>query len=180
MSRTALPPREATLHAVQHPDPLRLDGEELPLVDDPRLAPLRDGEPLFGWDGDTRLAMYVSRKRGSWELYRLENDGVYRLVTRRRALGTPLEGLVASLIMHLVSHDVRRGYDVKAAVDEQNAALDRAARKAMADRVDNELAPKMRWALHRDGALNHTSGATKQEMVDFGRHLDEEEQAEAI
>ncbi len=119
--------------------------------------PIRNGDPLLGWAGDTRLALYANWVRGTWQLWRREHDGQYRMVTQRGMAEARGPELVVSLINALVAHDTRRGFDPHTHVVEQNEALDRAVGRHWDDR-HSELNDKLRWALHRDGADDHCTG----------------------
>lgn len=66
---------------------------------------LHNGDPLKGWEGDPRLALYLESDgtggRGSrWVLERYCEDGTYQVVCRSRP-GVGLD----TLIPHLVAHD---------------------------------------------------------------------------
>lgn len=63
---------------------------------------LHYGDPVLGWAGDPRLALYHD-EGGSWVLERYEADGQYRTVTRSRP-GLPLD---ERLLIHLMQHDMR-------------------------------------------------------------------------
>lgn len=147
--------REHTLDLVDHPEYLRLPrrGGVLQRIDDPLVAPIRDGYPPLGWEGDARYALYADPQRKSWVLVRLEGDGVYRpeAETTFAAAGVGAIDVVGQLLQFLVSHDTRRGYDVVADVDAHNAALDREQDRVFSDRVVNDLAPRLRHALRKDG-----------------------------
>lgn len=66
---------------------------------------LHYGDPVIGWEGDPRLALYLEGE--SWVLERLEADGEYRTVCRSRP-GLPLD---ERLFIRLMQHDLRRGFD---------------------------------------------------------------------
>lgn len=43
---------------------------------------LHHGDPVIGWEGDERLGVYWDEPNERWEIWRLEDDGQYRLVCR--------------------------------------------------------------------------------------------------
>jgi hypothetical protein len=86
---------------------------------------LQYGDPVLGWEGDPRLALYLE-DRGSWVVERLENDGQYRTVCRSRQ-GLPLDD---RLILRLMEHDHRRGFDPVAFNTDDNS-VDTAAEDRM-------------------------------------------------
>lgn len=148
-------PREHALGRVAHPEYLRLPGRPaaITLIDDPLIAPLHDGYGPLGWEGDPRLAVYVDGNARSWILVRLEADGQYRPVAET-GLGAahvaPVD-IVGQLIQFLVTHDSRRGYDPLADADRHNALLEAEQERQLSDRVVNDLAPRLRHALRKDG-----------------------------
>lgn len=153
------PPREQTLASVAHPEAHRLGrdgkGDLILLVDDPFVAPLQKGDPTMGWEGDVRVALYINPRRRRWELWRLEVDGRYRMTCC-----TPIEAhsgpdVVANFISFLIAHDTRRNVDVLGDVDGHNDTVDKAHADATSDFHRNELAPRLAFALKRDGALDH-------------------------
>lgn len=78
---------------------------------------LQNGDPTLGWEGDPRLALYW-REDGRWEVSRYEN-GQYSTVCVSR----PGVALDARLIMRLVEHDHRRGFDPLAILDEYRPGM---------------------------------------------------------
>ena len=66
---------------------------------------LHYGDPTLGWEGDPRLALYHNRDH--WVLERLEADGAQRVVCRSK----PGVSLDERLILRLMEHDHRRGFD---------------------------------------------------------------------
>lgn len=139
-------PRELTLRPAEILHPQNLDGRAIWL--DPEVQDLVDrlhlGDPTIGWEGDPRLAIYRGPGR-TWELWRLENDGEYRMVCKSR----PGLGLDNRLIVRLVQHDARRGFDPKKAVDANNAKVDKERNSAIHDKK-LAAADKLRWALIKD------------------------------
>lgn len=114
------------------------------------IAKLHRGDPTKGWEGDPRLEVYREPIEGRWELWRLEDDNVYRMVCRSQP-GVPFD---ERLIEHLVAHDRRR---FKTSLHDQiaakNAAVDRAIQQRNDDYINEEVNPRMNWALKKDGLL---------------------------
>lgn len=117
-----------------HPE--TIDGRRIwldPEVED-LVHRLHFGDATLGWEGDERLALYMSADK-RWELWRLENDGEYRMVMRSK----PNTKLDSRIIMHLVAHDVQRGYNVHNAIKSHNEGLetnrDKAAQEATAEAI---------------------------------------------
>lgn len=102
-----LAPREQTLHPSQIAHPQYVDGNTLWI--DPEvqeiITKLHYGDATLGWEGDPRLALYRG-KQGQWFLYREEESGMYPVCQSR-----PGVHLDNRLIMRLVEHDHRRGFD---------------------------------------------------------------------
>lgn len=146
-------PRELSVATVFHPE--HLQRGNLLLVDHPTVRPLQDGAPTLGWEGDPRLAVYLRGKQRRFEVWRLEGDGQYRraCVAPTGAILTP--AAVNRLIRHLMSIDRTRGFDIVAATDAAEAAVEVAADKQLEDRCTNDLADRLSSALRRDGVHRH-------------------------
>jgi len=72
---------------------------------------LHNGDPALGWEGDPRLALYM--EGDTWVLSRYEADGTYRDVCKSR----PGLALDERLIVRLMEHDMRRGFDPSKALE---------------------------------------------------------------
>lgn len=149
---------EPTLARVDHPETLRVDSIDgvthLQRVDHPAVRPLQDGLPAVGWEGDTRLCMYVDLRANVWVLMRLEADFQYRTVTVS-PMGRQLnDEEINKLCLRLVLHDTRRGFKPKEAVDAHNASVDK-EKKAASDEHIEQVADKLAWGLKKDGADNY-------------------------
>jgi hypothetical protein len=143
--------REATLGRVDHPDPLRLDtGRELELIVDPLADKLAKGDSILGWEGDERLALYVDRRGRTWELFRLEHDGLYRGVMRFPAEQWRGPDVVAEMIVQLIASDTRRGFDPFAAIERHQTELER-AKAAEREAFYDEAADRLAHGLIKDG-----------------------------
>jgi hypothetical protein len=114
------------------------------------IAKLHHGDPTKGWDGDPRLEVYFNAPEQRWELMRLEDDNVYRMVCRSQP-GVPFD---ERLIEHLVAHDRRR---FKTSLHDQikakNDAVDREIRRRNDDYINEEVNPRVNWAMRKDGLL---------------------------
>ena len=103
--------RENSALGLAHPE--WVDGKRL--WTDPGIRSIVDklhnGDPALGWEGDPRLALYFEPEPGSdegrWVLYRMEHDNVMRPIMRSR----PGMELDERMILHLMAHDTRRGFD---------------------------------------------------------------------
>lgn len=139
-------PPEQTLGRVTHP--VLMDGGVL--IDDAVADRLQRGDPTVGWEGDTRLALYLNRHRRQWELWRLESDGQYRPAKVLSTEGRRGIDAVGELLLWLVTHDGRRGYKVidSSMVDHDQAAADRAY---AADQHMSEAAERVAHGLIMDG-----------------------------
>ena len=102
---------------------------------------LQNGDPALGWEGDPRLALFMD-EGDRWVLSRLEADGEYRDICKSRP-GLPLD---ERLIMRLMEHDGRRGFDPAAATDEYRPQDQWTARD---DEMRNAL-EKVYWGASKD------------------------------
>lgn len=132
-----------------------LDGPMQDVIDK-----LQRGDPTKGWEGDPR--MYVRKgcldERGKllppnqqwFEIWREEDDGVHRM-TCRSAPGVPFhEGIIDVL----VSRDRRRfKKSLHDQIVEQNEKVDADIRRRNDDYINEEVNPRMNWALRKDGLL---------------------------
>ena len=101
--------RELTLLNVVHPD--TQDNGAWLRVDHPVLAPLFDGAPDLGWEGDSRLVVYLHLEAQTFCLWRLEANGEYMPVAHMPAGASLTNESVNKLITRLVEIDQRRGFD---------------------------------------------------------------------
>jgi hypothetical protein len=107
---------------------------------------IQHGYPELGWEGDPRLAVYWNRETERWEIWRLCEDGEYRMILR----SAPRTRLDERVIHVLLQHDAWRGYDPKVAVDRHNARVDREKERIASER-NEDLADKLAHALKKDG-----------------------------
>ena len=144
--------REQTLHNVTHPDPLRIAGRQLTLIEDPLADVLRDGDRVLGWGGDPRLALYLDHPGREWVLVRLEHDNVYRIALGMDAGPHSGVEVVAHMVSWLVEHDSQRGYDVLADVIAKNNRREAVA-DAKATEQNEELALRLQHGFRKDGVI---------------------------
>lgn len=152
--------REATLTAHRFPDPLRLGeggsgntrARQLTLIEDPLVSPIQKGEPILGWEGDERMALYVDHLTGEWLLVRFEHDGVYRVVVGVSIDAYSGHEIVPFLITWIVEHDTRRGFDPISSVIEHNARLD-AENQSGLDALASEAADRVAHGIRKDGLV---------------------------
>lgn len=121
---------------------LWVDGSMRDLIDR-----LHNGDPVLGWEGDPRLAVYWNQPTQRWELWRLEDDNEYRFVCRS-APGVPFD---VRVIHALIEWDVRRRQvSLHDEIVEHNDRLDAEADKRRNEWIAEEFAPKLRHALRKD------------------------------
>jgi len=104
---------------------------------------LHHGDPVRGWEGDPRLAVYWAPP--CWEIMRLEADGQYRMVCKSKA-GVPFD---ERLIEALVAHDRQRHgagflHDRIAGERDRTTARQQAA---LDEQITEDVAPRLRHAL---------------------------------
>jgi hypothetical protein len=136
--------REDTPRSLLHPEwvggrRLWMESAMASLIDK-----LHHGDPVRGWEGDPRLAVYWAPP--CWEVMRLEADGQYRLVCRSTP-GTPFD---ERLIEALVAHDRQRGFQLHERIVNHNEQLDADHRAALDARVTEDVAPRLRHALRSE------------------------------
>lgn len=164
-----MPVRELTYTTVSHPDELvfarkhPLDPIVMLRVDDVFTEQVTKGDPVLGWEGDSRLAVYMAPPRdghatGTYELCRLEHDGTYRSICRHAAVLRGPEIMVA-FVRWLIAHDTRRGYDPNVDIDTANAKATKAHDDALSDWARNDLADRLHHAMRKDGLHNIVTGA---------------------
>lgn len=105
---------------------------------------LQFGYAPLGWEGDPRLEVYLGPEN-RLHVWRWEDDGEYRLVCRSK----PNTGLDERLILGLVTHDHRRGYNGAEALIAHNTKVqeeqDRLGDERLADAME-----KVYWAAGKD------------------------------
>lgn len=138
-------PRESSAGGIVHPEWVNGRRIWMDSAMSDLIHRLHYGDPVKGWEGDERLAVYYNPPR--WELWRLEHDEVYRMVCRSGE-GIPFDERV---IDALVQWDRRRRtVSLHDEVVDHNAAIDRERTYAARDFLENEAAPRLAAALARE------------------------------
>lgn len=152
--------RETSYGKLAHPQTLP-DGRGLwvdPEVQD-LVRILHEGDPVLGWEGDPRLALYRTADR-RWELWRLEVDGEYRPVMRSK----PDTKLDHRLILKLMEIDRNRGFDAHEAITKRNEAEQMRRLAEGAERIA-AAEERVRWAIGKDT----NEGRKVFSLVDFAK-----------
>ena len=123
--------REITYGAGELVHPTTIGGKVLFMSSEVQdfIHKLHYGDPTLGWEGDPRLALY--HEDGGWVLERLEADGTYHTVCRSK----PGVALDERLIIGLIAHDHRRGYDPLSEMTEYRDDSDDDALREAIERV---------------------------------------------
>jgi hypothetical protein len=134
--------REETPAGLVHPEwvggrRLWIDGAMAALI-----HKLHFGDPVRGWEGDPRLAVYWAPPR--WEVWRLEHDGQYRQVCRSLPDIPFDERLIDSLIQWDRHRAGRSLHDSIVTNNDRVAGRDKQRRD---DFIAEELAPRLRHAV---------------------------------
>lgn len=137
--------RELTILAVHHPEFI---GNDWQLVTHPTIAPLQQGAPDLGWEGDARLAVYLCKPTQQFVLWRLEGDNEYRPVAQLPAGASITPDSVNKLCRRLVEIDQRRGFDPYQDVISSIQKEEQAQEAAQQERV-SEVADKLLFGLSR-------------------------------
>lgn len=135
--------REETLLTVWHPEFI---GNDWQRVDHPVLAPLHNGAPDLGWEGDQRLVVYLHKPSQTFVLWRLEADGQYSPCMNLPYTLSPQA--VNETIRRLIDHDTRRGFDAYQSIIDAQELADRHREQ---DRMDAivQFADKLHYGLSR-------------------------------
>ena len=122
---------------------LWIDGAMTDLIDK-----LHFGDPIRGWEGDERLAVYWNDP--VWEVWRLEDDGEYRMVCRS-APGVPFD---ERLIDRLCEWDQRRRKrDLHREIVDHNERVSAQRHAEHDEYMTEEVVPRLRHAFRKDGDL---------------------------
>jgi hypothetical protein len=105
---------------------------------------IQKGYAPLGWEGDERLGLYIG-EHGGWELHRLGEDHVMRIVCRSKP-GTVLDNRVIEM---LVKHDARRGHDAAEEVIRHNEELTERRTNEAVDALMPAV-EKLYWGLRKD------------------------------
>lgn len=137
--------REETPKSLLHPEwvggrRLWMESAMTALIDK-----LHYGDPVRGWEGDPRLAVYWAPP--VWEIMRLEHDGQYRLVCRSKP-GVPFD---ERLIDALVANDRQRAtVGLYERIEAHNDRVEARHRAALNERLAEDVAPRLRHAIGRE------------------------------
>lgn len=132
--------------AVDHPEFLK-DLSRVDVVAHPAVRTLYDGDGTLGWEGDSRLCLYLAETEGRYYLYRLEHDEVYRLVCRSQPYELLNEGGISRLIRHLLDIDTRRGFNAYEATMAVNTGIEATRQQLFDDTLNEETIPRIvHWA----------------------------------
>jgi hypothetical protein len=137
--------REETPQGLLHPEwvagrKLWMDSAMSTLIDK-----LHYGDPVRGWEGDPRLAVYWNPP--VWEVMRYEADGQYRMVCRSKP-GVPFD---ERLIDALVEHDRQRAaIGLHDRIAANNDGIDAARRARRDEYIAEEVSPRLRYALRSE------------------------------
>lgn len=138
--------REVTILGNVHPE--FLENGTLLRVDHPTVDPLTSGAPTLGWDGDSRLAIYLHLQSQRFILYRLESDGEYRGIARLPIGAEITPASINSLITRLIEIDSRRGFDPGADVEKAQAKAEKARLANLSAQIA-EVGDKLHFGLAR-------------------------------
>jgi hypothetical protein len=109
---------------------------------------LHHGDPTIGWEGDERLAVYFNDDTKCWEVMRLEDDGIYRLVARSK----PGVTFDERFLVRLCETDrQRRKVSLHDEIVATNEAIDQRRQDQLDEYVAEEVAPRLRHAILKDG-----------------------------
>jgi hypothetical protein len=109
------------------------------------ISKLHYGDPVRGWEGDPRLAVYWVPP--VWEVMRLEHDGRYRLVCRSQ----PHVPFDERLIDALVAHDRRRAtVSLADEIEGHNERREAEVRAEANEHIAEEVAPRLRHAFRKE------------------------------
>ena len=112
---------------------------------------IQHGDPVLGWEGDDRLAVYRLRTvlGDVYELMRLEEDNEYRRVVAT-APGDPFDD---TIIIWLVENDRRRkpdGWSLHDEIVAHNTRIDDERDKQRSEWVHEEIGPRLLSAVKKD------------------------------
>ena len=112
---------------------------------------IQNGDPVLGWEGDERLAVYACPTPAGmvFELWRLEEDEQYRHVMHTQP-GDPFDHHV---IHWLVMHDKRRkpkSWSLDDEIKAHNLALDAQRDAERSEWVQEEIGPRLLHAIRKD------------------------------
>jgi hypothetical protein len=124
------------------PDNLHAGRMQMVLVSDPVADTVWKGEPILGWGGDNRLAVYLAPAARRWCLVRYCEDRSFQVLAVRPAEQGSAIQMIGELIGFLLANDARRGVDVAAEVQAANDANVARIDRELEEWVSEEGAPR--------------------------------------
>ena len=108
---------------------------------------IRFGDPVKGWEGDERLAVYWNGEQERFELWRLEDDGHYRFICRSGA-GITFDGRIVDA---LIAWDGRRrSVPLADEITRHNAQLDDQRATERDEWIAEDMGPRLRHAIAKE------------------------------
>jgi hypothetical protein len=108
---------------------------------------VRFGDPVKGWEGDERLAIYWNGDTERWELWRLEDDETYRMVARSGE-GIPFDDRVIDAL--IAWDNRRRTTSLHDQVVRTNERVDAERHAASTEYLTEEVSPRLRHAIRKE------------------------------
>lgn len=108
---------------------------------------VRFGDPVKGWEGDERLAVYFNEPARCFELWRLEDDNEYRFVCRSGP-GVVFDERVIDALLKWDRQ--RRKVGLHEEIAAQHERVDAARENELNEWVAEEMAPRLRHAFRKD------------------------------
>lgn len=138
---------EPSLAGLSHPE--WVDGRRLWMdsVMSELIRKVRFGDPVKGWEGDERLAIYWNGDTERWELWRLEDDETYRMVARSGE-GIPFDDRVIDAL--IAWDNRRRTISLHEQVMRNNERVDAERRAKSTDYLTEEASPRLRHAFRKE------------------------------
>jgi hypothetical protein len=101
------------------------------------------GDPVKGWEGDSRLALYFNGEDERFELWRLEDDETYRMVARSD-VGVALDERIIDALIAMDGR--RRNQSLADEVLGHNAVIQTERDHQRDEWVAEDMAPRLRHA----------------------------------
>jgi hypothetical protein len=108
---------------------------------------IRFGDPVKGWEGDERLNVFWDGDDERFELWRLEDDGQYRLVCRSGP-GIPFDDRVIDALLAWDRNRRTISLHDEIVTTNQRVEADNARRRD--EWAAEEVAPRLRHALDKE------------------------------
>lgn len=100
---------------------------------------LQRGDPTCNWEGDPRLFVRFNELRRLYEVWRLCEDGVERIISSHK----PNE-FGPNVLKYLAEHDSHH-VDINATLDKHNERVDASHQRQLED-LEHELNKYLKWA----------------------------------